>query len=70
MTINPRIIFNQESVTIKKDAIANLTLFNPKGDSIFLKDTILSTSKNSAFIGKKMKGNVYGVFANNKLVLN
>ena len=70
LTINPRIIFNQESVTIKKDTIANLTLFNPKGDSIFLKDTILSTSKNSAFIGKKMKGNVYGVFANNKLVLN
>ena len=35
-----------------------------------LNENILSTSKNSAFLGKKLKGKVYGVFANKKLVLN
>ncbi len=70
LTINPRAILNQKPVTIKKDTAANLTLFNPKGTSVFLKENILSTSKNSAFLGKKLKGTVYGVFANKKLVLN
>ena len=70
LTIQPRAIFNQESTSIKKDNIANLTLFNPYGTSVFLNKNILSTSKNSAFLGKKLKGKVYGVFANKKLVLN
>ena len=70
LTIQPRAIFNQESTSIKKDNIANLTLFNPNGTSVFLNKNILSTSKNSAFLGKKLKGKVYGVFANKKLVLN
>ena len=60
----------QEVTSIKKDSIANLTLFNPDGISDFLNENILSTSKNSAFLGKKLKGKVYGVFANKKLVLN
>ena len=70
LTINPRAILNQKPITIKKDTVANLTLFNPKGTSVFLKENILSTSKNSVFLGKKLKGTVYGVFANKKLVLN
>ena len=70
LTIQPRAIFNQESTTIKKDSTANLTLFNPDGTSVFLNENILSTSKNSAFLGKKLKGKVYGVFANKKLVLS
>jgi dihydroorotase len=70
LTINPRSIFNQKPITINKDTVANLTLFNPKGTSVFLKENILSTSKNSVFLGKKLKGTVYGVFANKKLVLN
>ncbi len=70
LTINPRSIFNLETASIKKDTIANLTLFNPEGTSVFLKENILSSSKNSAFIGKSLKGTVYGVFANKKLVLN
>ena len=70
LTINPRVIFSQEPITIKKGTVANITLFNPEGISVFSKENILSTSKNSAFTGKELKGKVYGIFANKKLVLN
>ena len=70
LTINPRSVFGQDIQSIKKDTIANFTLFNPEGPYLFSKDNILSTSKNSAFEGKKLQGTVYGIFANKKLVLN
>mgnify|MGYP000412351761 CR=1 FL=1 len=69
VTSNPRKVFGLEPVTIKKDSTANLTLFNPEGNYTFTKDRIISTSKNSAFLGKELKGSVYGVFANKQLVL-
>jgi dihydroorotase len=70
LTINPRSVFEQDIQSIKKDSTANFTLFNPEGNYLFSKDKILSTSKNSAFEGKKLQGTVYGIFANKKLVLN
>ncbi len=70
LTHNPRAIFGQERNGITKDATANLTLFNPEGSYIFSKKHILSTSKNAAFDGKELKGKVYGVYSNKKLVLN
>jgi dihydroorotase len=50
--------------------MANLTLFDPDTEYIFENSNILSKSKNSAFIGKNLKGKIYGVVSNNKLVLN
>ncbi|GFR77396.1 dihydroorotase [Elysia marginata] len=38
----------------------NITLFNPDTESVFTEKDILSSSKNSAFIDRKTKGNVYG----------
>ena len=70
LTTNPRSVFGQDIQSIKKGTIANFTLFNPEGSYLFSKDNILSTSKNSAFEGKKLQGTVYGIFANKKLVLN
>tara|TARA_R110000787_G_scaffold204931_5_gene315435 strand:- start:436 stop:1692 length:1257 start_codon:yes stop_codon:yes gene_type:complete len=70
LTVNPRTIFGQETHTIQKDSVANITLFNPEGNYIFSKENILSTSKNSAFTGKELKGKVYGIYANKKLVIN
>ena len=70
LTVNPRIVFNQEPHSIKKDTLANMTLFNPTGNYIFSKEHILSTSKNAVFIGKELQGKVYGIYANKKLVLN
>ncbi|NJB69707.1 dihydroorotase [Saonia flava] len=45
---------------------ACITLFNPDIEYEFAKENILSTSKNSMFLGEKLKGKAYGVIANGK----
>ena len=64
-----RTIFSQETISITEGQKANITLFNPEGESIFTKENILSKSKNSAFLGTKTKGKVYGIYNQGKLVL-
>ena len=64
-----RAIFGQETASIIEGQKANITLFNPEGESIFTEENILSKSKNSAFLGVKTKGKVYGVYNQEKLVL-
>ena len=64
-----RAIFGQEMVSIIEGQKANITLFNPEGDTIFTEENILSKSKNSAFLGVKTKGKVYGIYNQEKLVL-
>jgi dihydroorotase len=61
--------FGIESQTIAEGKIANISLFNPEGKSIFTNENILSKSKNSAFLGTEIKGNVYGIYNQGKLVL-
>lgn len=70
VTTNPLKIFNipMHSITIGNKA--NLTLLNPNKEYVFNKDHISSTSKNSVFLDKKLKGKVYGVIANNKYEIN
>ena len=70
ITTKPRTIFGLENTFIEEGNKADITLFNPEGNYLFSRENILSTSKNSAFINKKMKGKVYGIFANNQLILN
>ena len=70
ITTKPKSIFGLKNHTIKENSFADITLFNPSEKTIFSKQAILSTSKNSPFINKKLKGKVYGVFANNQLILN
>lgn len=62
-------IFGIENNVISEGASANLTLFNPEDNWTFGKEHILSKSKNTAFLGQKMKGKVYGVLNQGKLVL-
>jgi dihydroorotase len=59
--------FKIKDSLIAEGALADLTLFNPGIDYIFTKDTISSTSKNSCFLGQKLKGKAYGIIANNKI---
>lgn len=66
----PRKRFNLSEISIEKDQKANLTLFNPDTEYTFTDENILSTSKNSAFLGKKLTGMVYGIISNNKIILN
>ncbi len=63
-------IFNIDNHIIKEKEKANLTLFNPDVNWIFYENDILSKSKNSAFLGTKMKGKVYGVLNNNQFILS
>jgi dihydroorotase len=48
---------------------ADFTLFTPDKEYGFTEKDILSTSKNSIFLGEKLEGKVVGVFSNNKLVI-
>lgn len=69
ITSNPRLIFKISIPKFEVGCKANYTLFNPNGEWIFSENDIFSTTKNSAFIGRKMKGKVYGIINNNQLVL-
>jgi len=70
LTENPRRRFGLEPTKIEKGEIADITLFDPEIHYTFTEDNILSKSKNSAFLGKELKGMVYGILANRQLVLN
>ncbi|MCM5662967.1 dihydroorotase [Galbibacter mesophilus] len=61
--------FNLPSEGIKIGAEANLSLFNPSKEYSFTQENIISTSKNSAFLGEKLKGMAYGIIANNKILI-
>lgn len=63
-------LFLQKPDVIAIDSTANITLFTTEGNSIFTAENILSKSKNSAFLGLEMKGKVYGIYNNQKLVLS
>lgn len=62
-------IFGIENQPITEGNKANLSLFTTNNDWDFSKDSILSKSKNSAFIGQKMKGKAIGIYNQKKLVL-
>lgn len=69
LTVNSKSIFGLKNHSIKEGNLADITLFNPNKEFVYSKDKIISTSKNSPFINKKLKGEVYGIFANNQLIL-
>ncbi|MBA3985614.1 MAG: dihydroorotase [Flavobacteriales bacterium] len=54
---------------IKEGENVNITLFNPDQEWTFEEKDILSTSKNAALLGHKLKGKAYGVYANKTLML-
>jgi len=62
-------VFQIQNQTIQEGHKVDITFFNPNGDWTFTKENILSKSKNSAFIGTAMKGKVYGIYNQEKLVL-
>lgn len=62
--------FGLESTSINIGNTADLTLFNPNTKSTFSKNNIVSKSKNAIFENETLKGKVYGIVANNQVVLN
>lgn len=61
--------FGSNETPIAEGATANITLFNPDKEYLFTLENIYSKSKNSLFLDQTLKGTVYGIIANNKIVL-
>lgn len=55
---------------IGEGKIADLTIYNPSIEYIYEKKDIVSKSKNTPFIGKKLKGKVIYTIVNGKIVYN
>lgn len=53
---------------IKVGAIADITIFDPNIEYIYEKESIVSKSKNTPFIGKKLKGQVAYTIVNGNVV--
>ena len=70
LSTNPKSIFGIDNTSITIDSKAELTLFTPESEVFFNENDIQSTSKNSIFIGEKLKGKAYGIYANQQLILN
>ena len=62
-------IFDIENPPISEGSTANITLFNPEGNHTFSLSDIISTSKNSVFLGNTLKGNVYGTVSKSNMTL-
>jgi dihydroorotase len=59
---------NNPSITIGNKA--DISLFSLEEDWTFEKENILSKSKNTAFLGQKMKGKAIGIYNNGQLIMN
>lgn len=68
-TINLRNIFGLSVPEIKEGETASLTLFKPAEEFTFDESMIRSRSKNSPFIGKKLRGKVIGIINKNMVQL-
>ena len=69
-TVIVRNIFGLPVPEIKEGEIASLTLFIPDAEFVFEEKMIKSKSKNSPFIGKKLKGKVAGIINKDQVHLN
>jgi dihydroorotase len=66
VTDAPRRLLKLQPVVIDIDTRANLTLFDPISEWTFSPDLNFSKSKNSPWLGKKLKGRAVAVFNNSK----
>ncbi len=68
LTKNPRAVLGLNEVSVKEGEEANLTIFNPGKKFVFEKSHIVSSNKNSGFIGKELKGEVIAVINKDKFL--
>jgi len=69
-TTAARKIFGLPVPEIKEGEMASLTLFTTGTEFIYEEKMIRSKSKNSAFVGKKLKGKITGIVNKGKIELN
>lgn len=65
---NPAKLLNLDKGEIKEGKIADLTIYDTEESYIYTKDMIVSKSKNTPFIGKKLKGKVKYTIVNGNIV--
>lgn len=65
---NPAKLIKIDRGTIEVGKIADITIFDPNEEYIYTKEMIVSKSKNTPFIGKKLKGKVRYTIVNGKIV--
>lgn len=70
LCFNPRKLLGLPVPEVKVGTPANLTVFDRKADFILSRKDILSKSRNTPFIDKKLKGKVIAVFNQSKQILN
>ena len=68
--VSNKLVFNVFNPSVLVGNKADISLFTTEKEWIFAKENILSKSKNSTFLGKKMKGKVIGVYNNGQLIIN
>ncbi|MCW3115840.1 MAG: dihydroorotase [Segetibacter sp.] len=67
---NARRIFSLKKNIIKENEIGDFTIFERQTDFIYSLNDVKSKSKNSAFIGKELKGKVIGIVNKDQVILN
>ena len=65
-----KLVFNIDNPSITNGSKADISLFTTEENWTFGKENILSKSKNSAFLGQKMKGKAIGIYNNGQLIMN
>ena len=65
---NPAKILGIDKGILEEGKIADIVVFNPNEEYVYTKDMIVSKSKNSPFIDRKLKGKVKYTIVNGKIV--
>ena len=65
---NPAQLLKIDRGTIEIGKIADITIFDPNEEYVYTKEMIVSKSKNSPFIGKKLKGRVQYTIVGGRIV--
>lgn len=63
LAIQPRRIFNLPAHSLAVGAVANLTIFDPEEEWTLTPAHLASRSKNSAYLGARLKGSVKGIIS-------
>ena len=68
MSYNPAKILNIDKGEISEGKVADLTIFDPNKEYVYTEDMIVSKSKNTPWIGKKIKGEVEFTIVSGRIV--
>ena len=68
MSYNPAKLLGLDKGQIKEGKVADLTIFDPNKEYTYLKENIVSKSKNTPWIGKKLTGEVMYTVVNGNIV--